>query len=193
VPPQPVEEGSAIALRVTASDVPAGYEALVGSSFWVEEPFRAPDSVDPPTTFQTARLGCTPLFRQWAAPDAMEVEPVSLFDAAIVPGAVYRIEAVQNPCSPDADCTFSAPLFVTTGQWGDAIAPFAAEGAAQPDFSDIAALVDKFTDADNAPPKNQTDLVPREPDQVVDFSDIAAAVDAFAGVTYSFAVPDRCP
>ena len=64
-----------------------------------------------------------------------------------------------------------------------------------PDFTDIASLVSKFTNAPNAPSNVRAQLQPNIPDpsQDINFSDIAAAVDAFTGQSYPFAGPSSCP
>ena len=65
----------------------------------------------------------------------------------------------------------------------------------QPDFTDIAALVAKFTADPTAPPKSQAQLQPSTPDpsRSIDFSDIASAIDAFTGADYPFPGPTACP
>ena len=76
------------------------------------------------------------------------------------------------------------------------VEPFAEIGQSlQPDFTDIAAIVGKFTASPTAPPKALAQLQPNAPDptQAVSFSDVAAAVDAFTGGAYPFPGPDACP
>ena len=89
------------------------------------------------------------------------------------------------------------PVTIRTGKWGDVAEPFAtAEGAAaQPDFTDVAALVNKFTADPAGLNKSFTQLQPNTPDpsQPITFSDIAVVVDAFTGSPYPFAGPTECP
>ena len=89
------------------------------------------------------------------------------------------------------------PVTIRTATWGDVAEPFATtEGAAaQPDFTDIAALVTKFTADPQSPDKARMQLQPNTPDpsQPITFSDIANVVDAFTGSPYPFAGPTECP
>jgi len=88
-------------------------------------------------------------------------------------------------------------LRVATGKWGDVVAVFG--GAAQPNFADITAIVDKFKTLASAADTPRTDLVgpgptgtPNVPEQTTDFRDISADVDAFKGVLFPYAT-GRCP
>jgi len=85
---------------------------------------------------------------------------------------------------------------VSTGRWGDVTMPYAtAEGSSQPDFGDIAALVEKFQDGVGAVTKSQAQLQPNivDPTAPVDFRDIAADIDAFTGTAYPYTGPCVCP
>ena len=68
-------------------------------------------------------------------------------------------------------------------------------GASQPDFTDIASLVDKFQSLATAPPKPRSQLQPNivRPGSPIDFGDIAADIDAFTGASYPFEGPEACP
>lgn len=82
----------------------------------------------------------------------------------------------------------------TTDKWGDIVPPFATVGGSiQPDFRDIASIVDKFKDLEGAPAKAYADLETNVPDLRVDFNDIAGCVDAFKGIPYPFDGPSGCP
>ena len=68
--------------------------------------------------------------------------------------------------------------------------------ALQPDFNDIAAMVQKFLAAPGAPIKAVAQLQPNcvFPDRPIDFKDIAAAVVAFLGTpTYADSNYGPCP
>ena len=84
---------------------------------------------------------------------------------------------------------------IGTAKWGDIVEPFADEGEAQPDFTDIVAIVDKFQALATAPRKARAQLQPNVPDpsRAIDFGDIAAVVDAFTGEAYPFDGPTACP
>ena len=86
-------------------------------------------------------------------------------------------------------------LTVTTGRWGDVVAPFhTPEGATQPDFADIASIIQKYGQV-RAPLRASAELHPNLPnlDLPIDIRDIAAAVDAFTGQQYPYDGPTACP
>ena len=64
----------------------------------------------------------------------------------------------------------------------------------QPDFKDIAGVVQSFVAAPGAPIKARAQLQPNvpDPDVNVDFKDIAEAVAAFVTHTYPYDGPDSC-
>ena len=84
---------------------------------------------------------------------------------------------------------------VTTGKWGDVVPPFAGGPAPQPDFGDIASLIDKFQAMPGSPIKARAQLQPNVPDpsQPIDFRDIADGISAFTGGLYPYDVPAMCP
>ena len=142
-------------------------------------------------TFIAAELQCDmPDAVDWSAFDL-----VSVYGAEIVPGSAYHVQRASAGCptSLDDDACFSEALVVTTGKWGDVAAPFG--GDSQPDFTDIAALVDKFESMETAPPKARAQLQPNEvrPGAAVDFLDIAACIEAFTGAAYPYPGPLSCP
>jgi hypothetical protein len=115
-----------------------------------------------------------------------------------VPSSAYTVQAIDATCVEylTDETAYSAALTVTTARWGDIVAPFAVDGGAtQPDFIDIAAVVDKFADGAGAPTKARAELVGDtvDPDKPVDFQDIAAVVDAFQSLAYPYAGPEACP
>ena len=161
---------------------------------WVGEPMEYAD--EGLGTFIAAPLQCdepSPAdFRDWGA-----LGLVNVYGAEIVPGSEYEVQRVDIGCSSLADeSCYSEPLTVRTGQWGDVVGPFAGGGSLQPDFGDIASLVDKFQGLPTAPTKSRTQLAHNSvrPDLPVDFSDIAADIDAFQGEGYPFSGPaSGCP
>ncbi len=126
-----------------------------------------------------------------------------IYGAEIVPGSSYSVDSVLETCSDalgDAG-SFSPPLLLSTGKWGDVGPLFAGDdpGAPQPDFNDIAGVVKKFTADPAAPIKAHAQLQPNVvlPDRPIDFKDIAAAVAAFVEVSYAVSFgatgPCACP
>jgi len=95
------------------------------------------------------------------------------------------------------DC-LSDGILVFTQKWGDVIEPFG--GGSQPNFADIASIVDKFRNRPQGPTVPRSDLagvsadgVPNTPDRKADFTDIQLDVEAFRGFPFPFAMPPMCP
>ncbi len=175
-------------IRVTLVDVP-GFADFNGEKRWAGTPAEFPD--EGLGTFVAAELQCD-------MPDAADFSSfdlISVYGAEIVPGSTYHVQRASADCpaSLDDDDCFSEPLVVTTGKWGDVAAPFGGNG--QPDFTDIASLVDKFQSLPSGPPKARAQLQPNiaRPISPIDFSDIAADIDAFSGASYAFDGPMSCP
>jgi hypothetical protein len=179
--------GRQAALRVTLLNLPSPFESLVGESFWVGDAVEAVDSVMPLSYFTVAKLGCAPVFRDWG-----DINLLSVTGPAIVPGGVYGVQAVYEACDSAEEAHYSVPLIMDTARWGDIVPPFnPPDPRTQPDFVDIAGVVDRFKSAIGAPGTALADLEPAEPNQIVDFSDISNDVDAFKGSSYPF--PAACP
>ncbi len=84
---------------------------------------------------------------------------------------------------------------VVTGRWGDIEFPFSPPATSQqPDVGDIAALVNKFRSAPNAPIKARSVMSGLIPDLTsdLDFGHISACVDAFRGAGYPYPPPANC-
>jgi len=188
-----------IAIRVTPTVLP-GFEAFEGVPLWVGPARSYPDgnSAQPDATFLGSRLRCEPYFADWSTIDLLQV-----FGGEILPGATYRIDAVVEDCAGSLDdpASYSDPIVVTTGKWGDVVAPYFGDqpGVAQPDFTDISAVVEKFLQSATAPSKTHAALVPNDPlpNQSIDFNDIAACVSGFLGAPYAdeggISGPCTCP
>ena len=121
-----------------------------------------------------------------------------MYGAEIVPSSVYQVQRASEFCPELADeACWSAPLTITTAKYGDVWPLFAAPlNSYQPDFNDIAALVQKFLAAGpaTAPIKAVAQLQPNVvfPGRPIDFKDIAADVQAFLGAAYSTVEPGPC-
>ena len=192
----PGNPGQPTALRVTFSDLPAGFEEFEGTARWVGPPHEISEfpgeTDDTPPVFVGAKLQCQPHYMDWST-----VGVVHVFDRAIVPAARYDVQAVRQGCPVTFDANYSAPLEVLTSvPFGDVAGTW--DGAAwtapdrDVDFDDIPAVVDKFRDLPGAPSKTRTDLAGDTPNLKVDFDDIATVVDAFRGL-YLFDGPSECP
>ena len=113
----------------------------------------------------------------------------------MVPHSTYTVQGVTSDCGADtAEENFSASTELVTQKWGDIVPPFWTPGAFQPDFNDIAAVVQSFVDGATAPNKPRAQLQPSvpAPSESIDFRDIAAAVAAFVGDFYPFDGPGSC-
>lgn len=175
------------AIRVTLTVLPAPFEGFAGRQMWVGPPHAVsegatvPGPGNPPR-FSAAELQCSPHYTQWDAWGTLSVSA-----AEIVPGAQYTVQVIEAGCETNNEGSYSPPLSVPTGLWGDVIAP------AQRNFADISAVVGKFQDKPAAVGKSRADLAPNIPDRIVNFSDISVCVNAFMGLAYPYAGPATCP
>jgi len=177
------------AVRVTFVELP-GFEQFNGEHRWLGAPGSYPE-VDAGQSFSAAALQCAPHFDNFGAWQLMHV-----FGPGVVPGATYEVETADTTC-PDLDdpSCYSDPLVVTTGVWGGTAKPFhSPENLVQPDFRDIAALVQAFAGEGDAPITAQAQLQPNvlDPAAAVDFRDVSVGVGAFLSGVYPFDGPDGC-
>lgn len=114
---------------------------------------------------------------------------LSLFGGPIVPFASYNVRT----CDAAGD-NCSDPLLLTTGEWGDAVAPFT--GAGQPNFGDINEVIFKFRTLSGTQPMTRVDFVgtgnPGQANianQVANFNDISACVEGFRFIGYPGIIP----
>jgi len=179
-----VAGGTPQALQVTVANCPQ-FPAIVGDVWWAGPPQTIPNPPPLGNTVIASELECTttPHMQVWNG-------TTYCFGRAIVPNATYLVrfcDSVSGPCYP--------PLFIETiNECGDVIPPFG--GASQPNFADVAAIVDSFIGRPTAPPLVRTDLVPKTPNHVANFSDINAAVGCFQGLSLNINLnepEDRCP
>jgi len=195
----PGNAGVETALRVTLGSL-EGFPAHNGRVLWVgpPRPYPEEDISDPQRTFTGASLTCEPHFRDWGT-----IGTLHIFGGEIIPGSSYQIHAVHTRCAAVLDqvTSFGDPIEPPTGLFGDVVPPFADDpGApAQPDFNDIAGIVQKFVAAPTAPIKAFAQLQPNVAlaDRLIDFKDIAADVSAFVGTAYpdmpGITGPCACP
>jgi len=163
------------------------FAGRVGEVWWAGPETNLPNSPSP--ALRGALLVCQPTpgnAQVWTSGN------LHLFGTAIVPGSTYNVRM----CNPTGgNC--SDPLLVATGKWGDAIRGFG--GGSQPNFGDVNAIVQKFSNLASAPSMPRADLVgpgnpgsPNAPNQTANFADISADVSAFSGFQYPYTVP-ACP
>jgi len=160
-----------------------GYPQFNGEYRWVGPPQAYPEenSAIPGLTFQGSYLLGEPYYQDWGSVGLLHV-----FSSDVVPGSEYEVAAIDIGGNINDPNDYSTPLAIRTARWGDIVAPFAGSGSVQPDFTDIAAEVQKFLANPGAPIKAQTQLTPNMPDPTgpINFKDIAADVSAFLGVPY---------
>ncbi len=195
----PGNAGVETALRVTLGSLD-GFPAGNGRVLWVGPPrqYAEEDSSDPQRTFTGASLACDPHFRDWGTIGTLQV-----FGGEIIPGSSYQVHAVHTKCAAvlDQAIDFGDPIEAPTGKWGDVTPLYADDPGAppQPDFNDVAAIVQKFMSEPTAPIKALAQLQPNValPDRPIDFKDIAADVSAFVGTAYAdmprMTGPCACP
>jgi len=171
------------AIRVTLTSVDEFPEAN-GQMLWVGPPAEYPeeDSSDFNRTFIAAKLQCDPYYHDWST-----IEVVRIFGGEAIPGSQYEFVGSMPSCGGGGDI-LSEVTPLDTGKWGDVVSLFDGDdpGAPQPDFADIAAVVQKFLALPTAPIKAYAQLQPNVvfPDRWVDFKDIASDVAAFIGMSY---------
>ncbi len=202
---RPVETERIVAYRVTAVEVPPGFESLAGATRWVDvpetisewsgctDPVSCAEAGAPPAgTVRISSLSCEPVYAVWEANETIHVT-----GEMIVPGALYRIEAIDRGCDLNDPSAYSAPLFVSTARWGDVVGSCTAGMCAPPDgavdvTTDLAAVSDKFRNVPGAIGKVRADLAGGVPNRMVDMEDVARALDAFRGAAYPFEFEERC-
>jgi len=173
---------SPTSIQVTIATMPQ-FPAREGEIYWADAEAAIPNSPNAPVRGAALRCEAVPTNAQvWTESD------LHLFGVAIVPGSVYEV----RHCTATGEFCSDA-LVVATGKWGDVIANFG--GPTQPNFADVAIVVDKFRNLASAPDTPRVDLVgvgnpgqPNTPNQTANFADVSADVDAFRGFAYPFTV-----
>ena len=174
----------------TASD----FTAFEGEFRWVGPPSQFVESSSSTETFHAASLQCAPYFMDWSTVGTLHVT-----GPEVVPSSVYEVWTLLDGCDSAVESNFSSSISINTARWGDVEEPFNPPAvSAQPDFEDIAGLVDKFRSAAGAPIKARALLAGSDasgninlaPD--LSFAHISACVDAFRGKAYPYAGPEAC-
>jgi hypothetical protein len=192
------------AMRVTFVELPAPFDTFNGDAWFVGQPFEvteasSSDSDNPAPTFWAATLQCgAPHYDDWS-----QYGIVHAYDAGIIPGASYAIQAIAADCALGEEANYSETLVVVTSVLGDVAGASCGSSCNPPqgvvDFVDISAEVDKFKNVPAALLKSRADLISNDvlspiPDRKVDFVDIASCVDAFRAAAPPLPGPQvHCP
>ena len=189
----PGNAGQSVALRVSIFTAPT-VPSLANQVRWVGMPVAVNDPPNGGNIF-VAPLQCNPLFMDWAA-----FPTINAYGPEVVPSTLsptqYEVVVVPQACAafPSA---YSTALIVTQAKWGDVRDPYG--GASQPNFGDINAIVQKFSNLASAPTITRVDLVgsgnpgqPSTPNRTVSFADVSACVSAFGGFPYPY-IGGSCP
>ncbi len=154
---------------------------------WVGPPTVSPDEPPVGTTFNSARLQCTPHYQDWAGVGLLRV-----YGSETVPSSTYDVQHLESGCDEGMEVDYSPVLVAGTARWGDVVASFTPP---QPDAIDLANIVSKWRGLAGPPGKWQLQLNPNVPDPVkrIDMMDIVLGVDAFKLLSYSLRGPIACP
>jgi len=189
----PGNAGQSVALRVSILSAPT-VPSLAGQERWVGLPAAVNDPPNGGNIF-VAPLQCDPLFMNWAAFPTINVYGPDIVPSTLSP-TQYEVVVVPESCSAFSGA-YSAPLLITQAKWGDVRDPYG--GASQPNFADINAIVQKFSNLPTAPTLTRVDLVgtgnpgqPSTPNRTVSFADVSACVSAFGGFPYPY-IGGSCP
>ncbi len=202
VPGSQVNGSSETALRVRLTSLhhvsppytngnTVAFSAFEGMTLWVGPPSEYVESSSSGILFHAAMLQCSPHYQDWSTIGLLHVT-----GSAIVPSSIYELENVASSCAGnESSCSvISPPIAIATTRWGDVETPYnPPDTTTQPDFGDVAALVNKFKGLLDAPIKARTliapgdafgNITPAVMSVNVGFSHIAVCVDAFRGAPY---------
>ncbi len=175
------------------------FTAFEGQVRWVGPPVQYRESTSDATTFMTASLQCQPYYQDWGTVGLLHVT-----GSGIVPSSTYDVRALDISCQgSEENClVVSCSTQIKTSRWGDVASPFNPPGTTvQPNFGDVAALIDKFKSVPGALSKVRAFLVGDDAfgsfstsTMILDFdfSHIAISLDAFKGKNYPHTI-QACP
>lgn len=188
-----LDVGRQQAVRVTFVDLPDPYHVWNGTELWVQAPTNVSEfpgvDTDVPPTFRSAQLMCQePVYMDWASMGIVHVH-----HEGIIPGGRYHIQLVDDTCQQSLEASYSAPLDIVNGVWGDAVGSFSAGTGSwtAPDGvvrvpTDIVSMLNKFRGLPGSPIKTRVDLEPSTPNLIINIGDIMRGLSAFRGFAYPF-------
>ena len=197
----PTNPGVATAIQVVLASLPPPFDVYNGTELWVGPPKAISENgaaVDPIpnfSNFMASPLGCDPHVMDWGS-----VGEIVIHHPAIVPGAQYIVRITSEACLLAGEPTYSDPLFVKTGKWGDTVSDLTQCPPGPPDgdviITDVLAIVQRFGSQECSVPKVRADLEPGLLDLQINISDVMTGLNAFAGLPFPFDllnVPLPCP
>jgi hypothetical protein len=154
--------------------------------------FVCPDSAALGSSYNCAKLGCVPEYRDWAGIFGGAV--VHVTGDSLVPSSQYAVAHLASSCAGnEAACTAaSAELTVSTERWGN-VDNTPAGGT--PNAIDIGFIVSKVKDAPGSFIESRCQLQGPTPNPyglAVNALDIGRGVDAVKGLPYPFTI-SVCP
>jgi hypothetical protein len=154
--------------------------------------FVCPDSAALGSSYNCAKLGCAPEYRDWAGIFGGSV--VHVTGDSVVPSSQYGVSQLADSCAGnEASCAAaSAELLVSTERWGNVDnAPV----GGTPNAIDIGFIVSKVKDAPGSFIESRCQLQGPTPNPyglAVNALDIGRGVDAVKGLPYPFTI-SACP
>lgn len=177
------------------------FTAMEDQVRWVGPPTQYNESTAGGAVFFASTLQCAPHYQNWSTVPLLHVT-----GSAIVPSSTYAVENVAAVCQGTESTSICQPgsvnvssqLEIETTRWADVETPYS-PSPGQPDFGDVAALVNKFKSAPGAPIKPRALLAGSDAsgnitniNQDLGFTHISACLDAFKGVPYPHGM-QSCP
>jgi hypothetical protein len=154
--------------------------------------FTCADSAVSGTSYNCARLGCTPEYRDWAG--ILGGAVVHVTGDSVIPSSQYDVAQLAASCAGnESACTAVSPvLTLVTERWGN-VDNSPIQGV--PNAIDISKVVDKVKDVPGAfiePRCQLREATPNPYGMAVNALDIGRAVDAVKGQPYPFTL-SGCP
>jgi hypothetical protein len=175
------------------------FSSFEGQVRWAGPPAQFIESSASGVTFHSSMLQCAPHYQDWGS-----ILRLHLTGSAIVPSSIYDVEVLSDSCmGNEAGCAAILDSFtINTTRWADVAAPYnPPDTTAQPNISDVLAMVSKFRSSAGAPIKARVLIAGSEPFGNIsvqtmtndfDFTHIASCVDAFRGKPYPYTI-EACP
>ncbi len=105
--------------------------------------------------------------------------------------ALYDIQLIDERCALEREESYTPPLQIMGGGWGDVVLNCSTCPCGAPDdaisvVTDLVSILAKFSNDYCAPRKTRTDLRPNDLDFKIDISDVVQCLAAFVGSDYPY-------